>query len=173
MRLTIFSILIISSLGFSGCGVYGFTGASISPNIKTISIQPFFNNATRGPSNMSVLFTEKIKDYYQQYTSLQLVNDNGDLQLDGYVADYTITPVSAAASGNNNQQSYSNTSRITITVFASYINSQDDQFDFEKKFSFFVDVDANTDISANEQQYVDQIFDQIIFDIFNASVANW
>ena len=141
MRLIAFSTLLGSLVILSGCGVYSFTGASISPTVKTISIQTFFNNATLGPSNMSVLFTESIKDYYQQNTSLSLVDDNGDLQIDGYIADYTITPVSATASGNNDQADFASMSRITITVFASYINTQDDEFDFERKFSFFKDFD--------------------------------
>lgn len=173
MRLIVFSLLLGTIMALSGCGVYSFTGASISPTVRTISIQTFFNNATLGPSNMSVLFTEAIKDYYQQNTSLALVDDNGDLQIDGYIADYTVTPVSATASGNNNEADFSSTSRITITVFASYINTQDDEFDFERKFSFFVDFDNNTDLSSNEQVFVEEIFDQIILDIFNASVANW
>ncbi len=172
MKLKVFSQLIIITL-ISGCGIYSFTGASISPTVKTISIQTFFNNASLGPSNMSVLFTETIKDYYQQNTSLTLVDDNGDLQIEGYIDNYTITPVSASSSGNNQEADFSTVSRITITVFASYVNTQDDEFDFEKKFSFFVDVPESEDISSNEQQYVEEIFDQIILDIFNASVANW
>jgi hypothetical protein len=156
-----------------GCGVYSFTGASISPEVKTVSIQPFFNNAPLGPSNMSNIFTERIKDYFQQNTSLALVDENGDLQFDGYIENYTITPVGANSSGNASGVDFSQLSRITITVFATYTNTKDDTFDFEKRFSFFTDFDQNTDITSNEQEFVEDIFDQIIIDIFNASVANW
>lgn len=165
--------LIVFLLPLLGCGVYGFTGASISPDTKTISIQTFYNNAVLGPSNMSVLFTERIKDYYQQNTNLALVDENGDLQVDGYIADYKITPVAANSAGQSSGQDLSTLSRITITVFASYVNVNDDTFDFEKRFSFFVDFDQSLDLSANEQAFVEEIFDQIIIDIFNASVANW
>lgn len=171
MKLKAYSLLLLAVAG--GCGVYSFTGASISPDVKTISIQTFFNNASLGPSNMSLAFTESIKDYYQQNTSLALVDNNGDLQIEGHIEDYTIAPVSASSSGNNNEADFSNMSRITISVFASYLNTRDDQFDFEKKFSFFVDVPENEDIIANEDRYVEEIFEQIILDIFNASVANW
>lgn len=173
MRLIVSSAALLALLALSGCGVYSFTGASIAPTVKTISIQTFFNNAPLGPSTMSVTFTEKIKDYFQQNTSLTIVEDNGDLQLEGYIADFTVTPVSANASGNDNTADFSSLSRVTITVFATYINTQDDEFDFERRFSFFVDHDNSTDLSANEQRYVEEIFDQIILDIFNASVANW
>lgn len=136
MKLIVFSLSIASLFLLTNCGIYGFTGASISPTVKTISIQTFYNNAPLGPSNMTALFTEAIKDYYQQNTSLTLVDDNGDLQIDGYISNYQITPVAANA-GTGNGSDFASLSRITITVFASYINTQDDQFDFERKFSFF------------------------------------
>ncbi len=158
----------------SGCGVYSFTGASIAADVKTISIQTFYNNASLGPSNMSVLFTENVKDYFQQNTSLELVDNNGDLQLDGFISNYTITPVAANSSGNNQVQDFSTLSRITITVTASYVNIKDPTFDFDKSFSFFRDYDnTQTDLPSEEEAFVEEIFDQIILDIFNASVANW
>jgi len=163
-------LLLIITLS-SGCGVYSFTGASISPDVKTISIQTFYNNAPLGPSNMSVTFTEKIKDYYQQNTSLQLVDNNGDLQIDGFIANYTITPV--AANTGTDGQDFAALSRITITVSATYINLKDPTFDFDQSFSFFRDYETEIDLASNEEQFVEEIFDQIILDIFNASVANW
>lgn len=164
--------LLLSLSLFMGCGVYSFTGASISPDVKTMSIQTFYNNASLGPSNMSVLFTEKIKDYYQQNTSLEIIDNNGDLQLDGFITNYTITPVAANA-GAAGQADFSALSRITITVSATYVNIQDPTFDFDRTFSFFKDFDTDTDLSSNEERFVEEIFDQIILDIFNASVANW
>ena len=172
MRSSIFSWLLLL-IPLTGCGVYSFTGASISPEVKTVSIQQFYNNAPLGPSNMSVLFTEKLKDYFQRNTSLTFVDRNGDLQFDGYIDNFTISPVGANSSGNSRDVDYAQLSRITITVFASYTNVKDDEFDFEKRFSFFKDYDQSEDLSANEQAYTEEIFDQIVIDIFNASVANW
>jgi hypothetical protein len=122
---------------------------------------------------MSVLFTEKLKDYFQRNTSLTFVDRNGDLQFDGYIDNYTISPVGANSSGSSREVDYAQLSRITITVFASYTNIKDDQFDFEKRFSFFLDYDQSEDLSSNEQAFAEEIFDQIVIDIFNASVANW
>lgn len=167
-------ILVLLSLGIgSGCGVYSFTGASISPDVKTISIATFYNNAPLGPSNMSVLFTETIKDYFQQNTSLELVDNNGDLQIDGFISNYTITPVAATAGGQN-QADFSALTRITITISATYTNFKDPTFDFDENFSFFRDFDNNaTNLASEEEGFVEEIFDQIVLDIFNASVANW
>ena len=62
-----------------------------------------------------------------------------------------------------------------MRVNASYLNNQDDQFNYENKtFSFYKDFNQNTEeLSSNEQEFVEEIFDQIILDIFNSSVANW
>ena len=137
-----------------------------------MSIQTFYNNAPLGPSNMSAIFTEKVKDYFQQNTSLELVDANGHLQLDGFISNYTVTPVAANA-GAQGEGDFSALTRITITVSATYINEKDPTFDFDKNFSFFKDFENDTDLASNEDQFVEEIFDQIILDIFNASVANW
>ena len=158
-----------------GCGVYSFTGASISPEVKTISFQNFFNNSPLGPSNMSVLFNEKIKDYFERNTSLTIVDENGDLEIEGTIEDFSLSPVAPTAEGGRNSQYFTGLTRLTIRVNATYFNKFDEQFNYENKsFSFFKDFNQNTEeLSSNEQEFLDEIFDQIILDIFNASVANW
>lgn len=167
-------VVAMIALSFSSCGVYSFTGASISPNVKTISIQTFYNNSPLGPSNMSPVFTERIKDYYLRNTNLTLVDGEGDLQLEGSIDNYTLTPVAVSASEDPGQVDLTSLTRITIYVSATYTNLEDDQFDFDRTFSFYRDFDQNReDLSANEEEFVNEIFDQIILDIFNSSVANW
>jgi len=175
IKLTIsFSLTLIGLVFIQSCGVYSFTGSTLGPDVKTISIQTFTNNALLGPSNMSVTFTEEIKDYFQQNTGLILVDQEGDIQLEGYIENYTLTPVAASASSSSNDANLANQSRITISISAVYINTKDDQFDFDRRFSNFRDFDqATTDLSQVEEQLVDEIFEQIIIDIFNSSVANW
>lgn len=167
-------ILVTFAVLNTSCGVYSFTGASISPNVKTISIQTFYNNSPLGPSNMSAVFTERIKDYYLKNTSLVLVNGEGDLQLEGSINNYTLTPVAVSANEDPSKVDLTSLTRITIYISATYTNLEDDQFDFDQTFSFYKDFDQNReDLSANEEEFVNEIFDQIIFDIFNSSVANW
>ena len=162
-------------LAINGCGIYSFTGASISPEVKTISFQNFFNNSPLGPSNMSVLFNEKIQDYFERNTSLTIVNENGDLEIEGSIEDFSLSPVAPTAEGGRNSQFFTGLTRLTIRVNATYLNKFDDQFNYENKtFSFYRDFNQDTEeLSSNEQEFLEEIFDQIILDIFNASVANW
>ena len=167
-------ILVIVGLSQVSCGIYSFTGASIGAEVETISIQQFYNNAPLGPSNMSITFTEKMKDYFLQNTNLTLVDQEGDLQFEGSIENYTLTPVAVTASDQDQGIDLTSLTRLTVFVKASYINVHNDQFDFDKQFSFFIDFDQNAqDLSSNEEEFIDEIFDQIVLDIFNASVANW
>lgn len=173
-RIKLFSVIAILFL-LSGCGIYSFTGASISPDVKTISIQYFYNDSGNGPPSLQQTFTEEIRDYYTQNTSLEFVKNNGDLQLEGLITGYTVSPVAVTASGNPNQLDNASVQRLTITVKVSYANLKDETFDFQNKsFSFFSDFDpATTTLTAEEDQLIEIITDQIIVDIFNATVANW
>ncbi len=157
-----------------GCGVYSFTGASISPNVKTISIQYFYNDAGNGPPSLQQTFTEKIRDYYQQNTSLEFVEDNGDLQIEGLITNYNVAPIQITASGNQNIADGASAQRLTIGVTVTYVNVKDETFDFQNKnFSFYADDQSNANLTAIEDGLIEEITDQIIVDIFNATVANW
>lgn len=173
-KITIFLLTITVYL--SSCGIYSFTGASISPDIKTISIQRFVDEIGAGPATMSQNFTETIRDYYQQNTNLILVDNDGDLQIEGSITGYKIAPLAPTSSGSSNYDDadIAGMQRLTITVRASYLNTKDDSFDFDKTFSFYKDYDPDTEpLRSNEEDFVDEIFEQIVLDIFNASVANW
>jgi hypothetical protein len=171
-KLSIVSLLILI---LSGCGVYSFTGASISPDVKNISIQYIYNDAGNGPPSLQQTFTEKIRDYYAQNTSLEFVKDNGDLQIEGIITGYADRPVAITSSGNPNQVDNAAAQRLTITLKVSYANLKDETFDFQnKQFSFYADYDpTSTTLTAAEDELIDFITDQIIVDIFNATVANW
>src|SRR5688572_18184515 len=91
MRRTLFQLFVgFGILLFAtGCRVkYSFTGASISPDIKTISIQYFTNNAPIAKSTLSQTFTESLKNVFSTRTDLLFVKDNGDIQFEGSITDY-------------------------------------------------------------------------------------
>lgn len=157
-----------------GCGVYSFTGTTLSPDVETISIQTFFNDTDQGPPNMGQIFSDKLRDFYQQNTSLILVQEDGDLQLEGVITSYRLSPVAPTAAGNQQLNDQSRFTRLTITVQASYVNTLNENDNFERSFSFFDDFDNSTQtLTQVEDQLLETIFDQIILDIFNASVAVW
>ena len=63
MKKNIFLILIIPILvSFSSCGIYSFTGGSISAGMKTVSVIVFENTAPLVNPNLSQAFTEALKE---------------------------------------------------------------------------------------------------------------
>ncbi|WP_235689684.1 LPS assembly lipoprotein LptE [Fulvivirga lutea] len=158
-------------LKLSGCGIYSFTGVAITA--ETLTIETFYNEAEGGPPDLAQTFTNKLRDYYLQNTNLTLVKNDGELQIEGVVTGYKLSPVAPTAAGGNNV-GLSDLTRLTITVSATYTNTEDDTFNFEnKRFSFYSDFDSNQNLTVIENRLIEEIYDQIILDIFNASVANW
>ena len=164
-------VLLIAIIPLNGCGVYSFTGASI--NAETMSIQTFYNEATGGPPDLAQTFTENLRDYFLQNTSLSFVPDNGELQMEGSIVSYRLSPVAPTSSGDPNIGDQAALTRLTIAVKVTYYNTLDPEFDMDRTFSFFADYDNNIPLDTIEEGLIAEIFDQIILDIFNSSVANW
>lgn len=170
--LSLFAMVLL----LQACGVYSFTGAVISPDIQTISIQTFFDEVGTGPPNMSQKFSELIREYFQRNTSLTLVDNQGDLQLEGSITGYRLSPIAPTAQGNLNVPGadVAALQRLTITVKTIYVNTRDESKDFDQNFSFYADYDPETqNFNSIEDELVDEIFDQIVLDIFNATIADW
>ncbi len=171
IRLVALGTILVSFTFFSGCGIYSFSGASTAA--KNITVEQFFNNTDLGPANVGQNFTNKLKDYYQRNSSLKVVPENGELQVDGAVSEYRINPIAPVASGNQTIDAAALT-RLTIGIKMSYVDTLEPKNSFkDRTFSFYADF-PNTEILTNVQEELEKkIFDQILTDIFNATVANW
>lgn len=166
--------ILLFAVLMNGCGVYSFTGASLPPSIKTISIQNFYNDAGNGPPDMVQVFTENLKDYYLKNTNLGVISSDGDLQLEGSIVGYQLSPVAPTSSNDNNTPDRAGLQRLTITVRVDYVNTQDESLSFSKNFSHFADYNPEvTDLISEEPRLISEIFEVIIFDIFSNTVANW
>ena len=169
-------ISLLSLLLAAGCSIkYSFTGTNINYElVSSFSVDNFFNDSGGGPANMEQLFTESIKEYYQRNTQLELVRSNGDLQFSGAINRYTLTPQSAVSSGNPDLPDRAGQMRLTISVEVEYINLSNEEENLTRNFSFFKDYDPRTVTLLDvENQLVEEIFENIIQDIFTATVANW
>ena len=148
------------------------TGATT--DAETLSVVEFYNNADLGPANMSQVFTNSLKNYFVQNSSLRVVPEEGQLQLEGEISDLRLTPIAPTATNDPTEINRASATRLTITVKATYINTLNDKMSFkDKTFSFYKDFDNELNISDVQDSFIKEIFDRIIADIFNASVANW
>jgi hypothetical protein len=167
MKLKIKIITILTLFLLVSCNVkYNFTGTG-KINAKTFQVNYFQNNAEIVEVGIERTFTQKLQNTIQNQTNLDLVTSGGDLLYEGEIVEYRITPMAS----NANQQSSQNRMTITINVRYSSKNSEDDNF--EKRFSFFHDYDANLLPSAVLNEALEIIYERITLDIFNESLAKW
>ena len=146
---------------------YSFTGASISPQIKTLSVQYFQNRASLVQPGLSQGITNALIDKCKAQTSLSIVNGIGDVSFEGEITDYNTRPLTVSA----NERAAMN--RFTITVKVKFTNSVESNLSFEQSFSRYQDYDSNLDLSQVEKDLVDKIVVLIIEDIFNKAFVNW
>lgn len=174
-KLLVFALGLVIIL-FQSCAVkYSFTGTNIDYNlVKTFTVENFFNDSGGGPANVEQKFTESLKEYYQRNTQLELVRSNGDLQFIGAITRYSVTPQAAVSSGDPNRPDRAGTMRLYISVEVEYINLSNEEENIKRPFSFYKDYDPRTTTFLDvENELVEEIFTNIIQDIFTATVANW
>lgn len=146
---------------------YSFTGGTIPPEVKSINILYFPNNSSLGEASLSQKLTDALREKFTNETRLMLVNDGGDLILEGSITGYQTQPV--AIQGNDKAA----LNRLTITVDVTYTNTFDEKRSFDTKFSRYSDYSSTSNLSEVQDQLIEEINTMLVEDIFNKAVINW
>ena len=160
-------IFILPVLFITGCGVYSFTGASIPPEARTITVTYFVNNAQYVEPSLSQTLTDALRDRFLAQTDLDFISEGGDLQLEGIITDYTTRPI--AIQGNE----IAAMNRLSVTVKVKYTNTLDPDKDYDQAFTRFEDYSSSQDLSAVKDELISLISEALVDDIFNKAVVNW
>nr|WP_276359041.1 LptE family protein [Daejeonella sp. H1SJ63] len=163
-------ILVIPAmmLLLQSCGTYSFSGASIPPEMKTVSIQFFENNSQLVVPYLSQQFTEALKERVRNQSRLSIVRSDADANFEGRITDYSIRPV--AIQGNER----AGLNRLTITVNVKYSNTLNPELNFEQAFQAFQEFSlSQSSIQSQEQKLIELINKQLTELIFNKAFANW
>ena len=164
-RIGLVSLLFV----LSACSVsFTFNGASIDyTKIKSISVADFNNVAELIHPPLAQEFSERVRDKYTRQTRLKVLKTNGDMQLEGEIIGYTLTPMSVG------QDSYSTETKLTLTVNVRFVNSKNQEEDFEKQYTAFRTFDSNLMITEVQDQLLAEMTEDIADNIYNDTVARW
>ncbi|MBO7338397.1 MAG: LptE family protein [Paludibacteraceae bacterium] len=164
-----FIAVIATVLLITGCTVsYKFNGASIDySKTKTITIRSFTNNAPLVYPALAPMFNESLRDVYAKQTRLTQVSNNGDIELEGEITGYDITPMSIG------DDAIASETRLTITINVRYTNKADSSKDFERNFSAFQNYSNTQTLTQVQEELCQTIVDEIVETIFNQTVADW
>lgn len=162
------AILILLTGMAPSCKIsYSFTGANISPEVKTFSVYYFPNRAPLVNPTLSQTFTEALREKLQRQTSLNELTEDGDLVFEGQITNYEVRPMSIQ------KDDLAALNRLTISIRVKYTNNIDPDQSLEQTFSAFEDFDSTSSLSDVEDGLVPEIINKITEDIFNATLANW
>ena len=161
-------VFVLATLGFTACKVgYSFTGASITPSVKTFSVYDFPNRAKLVNPNLNQLFIDGLQEKLIRQTSLNQIEENGDLEFSGQITEYDVRPM------NIQEGDLAALNRLTIGLKVKYVNNKDHEQDWEKSFTAYEDFESSQSLSDVEDGLVPEIIKKLTDDVYNASIANW
>ncbi len=166
-RLTLLAI--IAALIAASCTIsYKFNGASIDySKVKSITVADFTNQATLVNPSLVNTFNDALKDAYSRQTRLEQTRRGGDLQVEGEITTYSLTPLSIGA------DAYAAETRLTIGVRVRYTNNTNNEEDFERTFSANRTFPSTSTLEDVQDQLCEEMVEELVDQIFNATVANW
>ena len=161
--------VLVSALMLQGCRIsYKLNQTAIDYNTtKTFSIETFANRAAYQWAPMAPMFNTTLSNRYNDQTKLTQVRRDGDLNLSGEITSYDQTNKTISADG------YSSMVQLRMTVKVKYTNNKKHEDDFERSFTATREYDSSQQLSAVQEELVQQMIDDIVDQVFNATVAKW
>ena len=102
-----------------------------------------------------------------------MVKNNWDLVVEGEITRYDQTSVAPVIDPTTGKATAAKV-RLTIGVKVRFYNNKDEEQNFERTYTNFADLDANTTLSGGQEQgLVEEIVELIINQIFTDTVAQW
>lgn len=157
-------VLLISSCTMS----YKFNGASIDYDFtKTIMISEFPNQAPLVYPPLEQRFNEELKDLFTRSTRLQFVRQNADIEMEGEIVGYELTPLAVQ------EDSFASETRLTLTVRMRYRNNKVEGQDKEETIKAFRNFPADRMLTDVQDQLIGELIKEITDQIFNTTMSNW
>ena len=148
---------------------YKFNGAAIDYSVyKTLNIGNFPIRAAMVYAPLQPMFENKLNDTYTKQTRLRITDSsNTDLSVEGEITGYSLTPQAV------NEDAYASKTRLTITVRVKYTDHKQPKNSVDQTFSAFRDFESSQMLTDVQDQLCDEITDELVMLIFNATAGNW
>ena len=154
----------------SGCVPhYTLNGSSINYDIyKTVDIGYFPIRAALVSPPLQQTFENELLNYVTRNTRLQEIDsNNADLKLEGEITGYSLSPQAVGT------DAYATETRLTITVHVKYTDSKNPANNIDQNFSAYRQFDASLMLTDVQDDLCQQISEELVNLIFNATFGNW
>lgn len=165
----IIASLVVLSYLLTSCAIsYKFNGTNVDyQTTKSISVADFPNNAALVYPPLSNDLSEAMRDLYQRQTRLQVLSKGGDLEVEGEIIGYQITPMAISA------DSYSAETKLTMTVKVHFTNNVNPDESFDRTYTAYQTFDSSQMLNDVQDELCKTMITEITENIYNDTVAKW
>ncbi len=162
-------LLLLLPLCLSSCRIsYKLNGAALDYNIyHTVHVAEFPIRAALVYPPLQQTFENQLLDYIARNTRLQVVEGASDLQFEGEITGYNLSPQAVAEDG------YASQTRLSISVRVKYTDNKQEGKDVDQTFSAYRDFDSSEMLTDVQDQLCEEITKDLVDLIFNATLGNW
>lgn len=146
---------------------YTLNGISIPDNVSSYYVDNFDLKARNAPPLINQIFTEQLKNKINQQTKLVANNTDPDVEFKGDVSRFELEQLAPT------RDVETSLNRLKISIAVEYINNRNPDLSWKQSFSQNFDFSPDQDLLSVQDQAIDDIYEQIIEQIFNKSFADW
>lgn len=152
-----------------GCRIsYKLNGAAIDYTVyRTIHVGEFPIRAALVYAPLQQMFENDLLDYITRNTRLSVTDGASDLEIEGEITGYNLTPQAVT------EDAYASKTRLTITVKVKYTDTKQESNDINQTFSAYRDFDASQMLMDVQDELCQEISKELVELIFNATLGNW
>lgn len=160
---------LVCLLPLGGCiPHYTLNGSSINYDIyKTVNVSDFPIRAALVYPPLQQTFENELLDYITHNTRLQTTDGNSDLELRGEITGYSLSPQAVGS------DAYATETRLTITVHVVYTDNKNPANNIDQNFSAYRQFSASLMLTDVQDDLCQQISEELVTLIFNATFGNW
>ncbi|MDE7154077.1 MAG: hypothetical protein K2O00_06505 [Muribaculaceae bacterium] len=147
---------------------YKLNGSAMDYSVyKTIHISEFPIRAALVYPPLQQTFENELMDYVTRNTRLQIVEGASDLEIEGEITGYNLTPQAVT------ENAYASMTRLTINVRVKYSDLKDEKNNVDQTFSAYRDFSSEEMLTDVQDELCQQISKELVDLIFNATLGNW
>lgn len=152
-----------------GCTIsYRFNGSAINYDIyHTIDITEFPIRAALVYPPLQQTFENKLLDYVTRQTKLQEIDGPADIEMSGEITGYSLSPQAVGT------DAYATETRLTISVRVKYVDNKNPANNIDQTFSAYRQFSSSLMLTDVQDDLCNQISEELVNLIFNATLGNW
>jgi hypothetical protein len=139
----------------------------VQPDVKTIRIDQFANEAPLSVPNLAQVMSDAVRDRFINQSRLSLVPTGGDLVLTATITQYQIL------AQNINSANTAAQNRLTMTARVKFQNTRYPDQSWEENFTTFTDFPASENLGTLQTSLNQDLCNRMAQDIFNKALSDW